>query len=220
MVQTWPWIFVSIIVALLTRKGQGTQSRNASRNCFWNRYWGRAVSYWPILSLPRLTVPEVLEEVTRPRFPLVSTVANLNFNIFYQQHQLFCLLLTFKKLQTTFRVSMWPKTYKACLALVRATFIRCLSLTNLNKQIEKEHKDDARFHRKAHSLSSNYLCLRTKIKLKRNITLPMYGYTFITVLKKNHITYKTWDSSYPIEPRTFFARTQLKIITSFSLPWK
>ena len=124
----------------------------ASRNCFWNRYWGRAVSYWPILSLPRLTVPEVLEEVTRPRFPLVSTVANLNFNIFYQQHQLFCLLLTFKKLQTTFRVSMWPKTYKACLALVRATFIRCLSLTNLNKQIEKEHKDDARFHRKAHSM--------------------------------------------------------------------
>lgn len=39
--------------------------------------------------------------------------------------------------------------------------------------------------------SSNYLCLRTKIKIKRNITLPMYGYTFITVLKKNNITYKT-----------------------------
>ena len=32
----------------------------ASRNCFWDGYWGRSVSYWLfLLSLSLVTVPEV-----------------------------------------------------------------------------------------------------------------------------------------------------------------
>lgn len=32
-------------------KREGVWSRNVTRNCFWDGYWGRAFGYWPIFSL-------------------------------------------------------------------------------------------------------------------------------------------------------------------------
>ena len=34
-----------------------------SRNCFWDGYWDAPVSYWPIFSMSRVTVPEVFAKV-------------------------------------------------------------------------------------------------------------------------------------------------------------
>ena len=53
---------------LETRKGDW--SRNASRNCFWDCYQGCPVSYWLIVSLSFITVPEVFVKVNLTHFPI------------------------------------------------------------------------------------------------------------------------------------------------------
>ena len=50
-----------------------------SRNCLWDRNWGRAGQlYWPIFFLSPVTVPEVFAKVHSPQFPSFSKMGNLD----------------------------------------------------------------------------------------------------------------------------------------------
>ena len=51
-------------------------SRNASRNCLWDRYWRHAgqllANYWPIFFLSLLTVPKVFANLAKIPYRFLS----------------------------------------------------------------------------------------------------------------------------------------------------
>ena len=49
-------------------KRKGNWSRNASRNCFWDGYWGRACSRRSAIGHSLVTVPEVFAQVNSSQF--------------------------------------------------------------------------------------------------------------------------------------------------------
>ena len=50
------------------RNDKTNWSQNASRNCFWHRYWGRASQLLANFFLSLVTVPEVFMKVKWARF--------------------------------------------------------------------------------------------------------------------------------------------------------